>query len=182
MAGAYGTPCSGELQFWAVVQSQLREQSKQLARIADLLAARNQAENIAFAPTDVPVVPAVDCAKLREALDELVANLEKASARDVFSIIDRKVLLDAKAALAATAAELGSAAKELVAFKVGDKVLWDDPDGEITRGWEVVNVPEPDDEGEIPEDGIYSIYRDETKSAAEAHGRELILDCPGGAR
>lgn len=182
MAGAYGTPCNGELQFWAVMRSQMQEQTKQLARIADLLAARNQVEDIACAPTAAPVVPAVDGAKLRKALDELVANLERASARDVFSIIDRKVLLDAKAALAATAAELGSAAKKLVAFKVGDKVLWDDPDGEITRGWEVVDVPEPDDEGNIPEDGIYAIYRDETKSAAEAHGRELIPDCPGGAR
>lgn len=115
-------PCSGQIQFWTVVQNSMREQAKQLRRIADLLAARNQAENIGFAPVAVP------------------------------------------------------------AIRVGDKVLWDDPDGKITRGWEVVNVPEPDDEGKIPEDGVYSIYRAETKSAAEAHGRELIPDCPGGAR
>ena len=126
MGGAYGTPCNGELQFWSVVQAQMREQSKQLARIADLLAARNQAENIAFAPVAAPT-----------------------GQRNI---------------------------------RVGDKVLWDDPDGEITRGWEVVGVPEPDDEGKIPEDGVYAIYRDETKSAAEAHWRELIPDCQGGAR
>lgn len=126
MGGAYGTPCSGELQFWTVVQSQMREQAQQLKRIADLLAARNQAENIGLAPTAAPAVKR--------------------------------------------------------GIRVGDKVLWDDPDGEITRGWEIVDVPEPDDEGKIPEDGIYAIYRDETKSAAEAHGRELIPDCPGGAR
>lgn len=165
MGGAYGTPCSGELQFWTVVQHSMREQSKQLERIANALEAGHARE-------ERPA--AVDCAKLREALNELVANLERASARDVFSIVDRKVLLDAKAALAATAVQRN--------IRVGDKVLWDDPDGQITRGWEVVDVPEPDDEGKIPEDGIYAIYRDETKSAAEAHGRELIPDCPGGAR
>ena len=162
---AGGVPCNGQLQFWTVVQSQMREQAQQLKRIADAL-------ETGCAREERP--PAVDCAKLREALDELVANLERASARDVFSIVDRKVLLDAKAALAATAVQRN--------IRVGDKVLWDDPDGEITRGWEVVSVPEPDDEGKIPEDGIYSIYRDETKSAAEAHLRELIPDCPGGAR
>lgn len=37
MAGAYGTPCSGELQFWSVMQSQLRELVKQTTRIADAL-------------------------------------------------------------------------------------------------------------------------------------------------
>lgn len=123
---AGGTPCSGELQFWTVVRTQMIEQTKQLKRIADLLAARNQAENIAFAPTVGP---------------------------DGHSII-----------------------------RVGDKVLWDDPDGEITRGWTVVNVPEPDDDGKTPEDGTYSIYRDATKSAAGVYGRELIPDRPGGAR
>lgn len=39
---------------------------------------------------------------MREALEELVANIEtRASAFDIFSIIDRKTFLDAKAALAA---------------------------------------------------------------------------------
>lgn len=126
MGGAYGTPCSGELQFWTVMQNSMRELVKQTARIADLLAARNQAENIAFAPTAAPT-----------------------GQRNI---------------------------------RVGDKVLWDDPDGEITRGWEVVSVPEPDDEGKIPEDGIYAIRCAARGSAAEAHGRELIPDCPGGAR
>ena len=55
MGGAYGTPCSGELQFWTVVQSQMREQAQQLKRIADLLAARNQAENIGLALVFVAV-------------------------------------------------------------------------------------------------------------------------------
>lgn len=42
-------------------------------------------------------------AKLREALDELVANIEmRSSSFDIFSIVDRKAFLDAKAALAAT--------------------------------------------------------------------------------
>ena len=40
-------------------------------------------------------------AKLREALEELVANIEmRASVFGIFSIIDRKTFLDAKAALA----------------------------------------------------------------------------------
>lgn len=186
MGGAYGTPCSGELQFWTVVRSQMREQAQQLKRIADLLAARNQAENIGFAPTAAPAAPAVDCAKLREALDELVANLEKASARDVFSIIDRKVLLDAKAALAATAAELGSAAKAGAAdkkptvFKVGDKVSWTDPStGEKTDGWTVLDAPEIPAEG--PSGG--EVYRIENDSgfAEEAYACELSYP-EGGAR
>ena len=43
-----------------------------------------------------------DAAKLREALEELVSNIEmRASVFGIFSIIDRKTFLDAKAALAA---------------------------------------------------------------------------------
>lgn len=42
-------------------------------------------------------------AKLREALEELVSNIEmRASAFGIFSIIDRKTFFDAKGALAAT--------------------------------------------------------------------------------
>lgn len=59
MGGAYGMPCSGELQFWAVMQAQMREQSKQLERIANALEAGHAHEGR-------PV--AVDCAKLREVL------------------------------------------------------------------------------------------------------------------
>lgn len=186
MAGAYGTPCNGELQFWAVMRSQMCEQSKQLARIADLLAARNQAENAGLAPTAAPAAPAVDCAKLREALDELVANLEKASARDVFSIIDRKVLLDAKAALAATAAELGSAAKTgavatiPAAFKVGDRVSWTDPNtGEKTDGWTVLDAPEIPAEGPSGNE-VYKIEND-SGFKEKAYARELSYP-EGGAR
>lgn len=131
MAGAYGTPCSGELQFWSVVQNSMREQTKQLTRIANALEAGHAHE-------ERP--PAVDCAKLREALDELVANLERASARDVFSIIDRKVLLDAKAALAATAAELGAAAKKPAAETRVRKVLVVD-DFPAMRGYIEKQVP-----------------------------------------
>ena len=40
---AYSTPCSGELQFWAVMRAQMMEQTKQLTRIADALEARNGA-------------------------------------------------------------------------------------------------------------------------------------------
>jgi len=184
MAGAYGMPCNGELQFWSVVQSQMREQSKQLARIADLLAARNQAENIGLAPT---AAPAVDCAKLRKALDELVANLEmRASAFDVFSIVDRKVFLDAKAALAATAAELGSAAKTgavamiPAAFKVGDRVSWTDPNtGEKTDGWTVLDAPEIPAEGPSGNE-VYKIEND-SGFKEEAYARELSYP-EGGAK
>lgn len=187
MGGAYGTPCNGELQFWAVMQSQMREQTRQLTRIADLLAARNQAENIAFAPVAAPAAPAVDCAKLRKALDELVANLEmRASAFDVFSLVDRKVFLDAKAALAATAAELGSAAKtgaadkKPTAFKVGDKVSWTDPNtGEKTDGWTVLDAPEIPAEG--PSGG--EVYRIENDSGFEEEAYACELSYPeGGAR
>lgn len=45
-----------------------------------------------------------NAAAIREALEEIVANIEtRASAFDIFSIIDRKTFLDAKAALAAPA-------------------------------------------------------------------------------
>ena len=187
MGGAYGTPCSGELQFWTVVQSQMREQSKQLARIADLLAARNQAENIGLAPTAAPAAPAVDCAKLRKALDELVANIEtRSSSFDIFSIVDRKAFLDAKAALAATAAELGSAAKTGAAdkkptmFKVGDKVSWTDPNtGEKTNGWTVLDAPEIPAEG--PSGG--EVYRIEDDSGFKEEAYACELSYPeGGAR
>lgn len=40
---AYGTPCTGELQFWSVMRAQMVEQTKQLKRIADALEARNGA-------------------------------------------------------------------------------------------------------------------------------------------
>jgi len=171
MAGAYGTPCSGELQFWSVVQNSMREQTKQLTRIANALEAGHARE-------ERP--PAVDCAKLREALDELVANIERASARDVFSIIDRKVLLDAKAALAATAAELGAAAKKPVAFKVGDKVSWTDPNtGEKTDGWTVLDAPEIPAEGPIGGE----VYRIENDSGFEEEAYACELSYPeGGAR
>jgi len=170
-------PCNGQIQFWTVVQNSMREQAKQLKRIADLLAARNQAENIGLAPT---AAPAVDCAKLREALDELVANLEKASARDVFSLVDRKVFLDAKAALAATAAELGAAAKKPVAFKAGDKVSWTDPDtGKKTDGWTVLDAPEIPAEGP----GGDEVYRIENDSGSEEEAYACELSYPeGGAR
>lgn len=48
MAGAYGTPCSGELQFWSIMQSQMRELAKQTTRIANALEAQ------AKAPADPP--------------------------------------------------------------------------------------------------------------------------------
>lgn len=51
---------------------------------------------------EVPSVPSNE-AKLREALDEIVDNIEmRASVSDIFTIIDRKTFLDAKAALATT--------------------------------------------------------------------------------
>lgn len=36
-------PCSGEIQFWTVMRTQMMEQTKQLKRIADALEARNEA-------------------------------------------------------------------------------------------------------------------------------------------
>lgn len=47
---AYGTPCSGELQFWAVMRAQMMEQTKQLKRIADALEARNAASFVRVKP------------------------------------------------------------------------------------------------------------------------------------
>ena len=58
-------------------------------------------------------------------------------------------------------------------FKVGDEVCWVDPEtGRVTCGWKVVDAPEPDDDGEIPEDGIYVIAKDDG-SEAEVYGKEL---------
>ena len=58
-------------------------------------------------------------------------------------------------------------------FKVGDEVCWVDPEtGRVTCGWKVVVAPEPDDDGEIPEDGIYVIAKDDG-SEAEVYGKEL---------
>jgi len=39
MAGAYGTPCSGEIQFWSVMQSSARAIAKELKRANKLKAA-----------------------------------------------------------------------------------------------------------------------------------------------
>jgi len=39
-----GVPCSGELQFWAVVQAQLRNIATQLTRIADALELMNSSK------------------------------------------------------------------------------------------------------------------------------------------
>lgn len=62
---------------------------------------------------------------------------------------------------------------QATAFKVGDRVRWTDPDGgETTPGWTVTSVPEPDDDGEAPEDGIYTILSD-TGSEAEVYAGEL---------
>lgn len=69
MGGAYGTPCSGELQFWTVMQAQMREQSKQLARIASILETGHSHE-------EQPAVPAaVDCAKLRKAISDAIDTI-----------------------------------------------------------------------------------------------------------
>ena len=58
-------------------------------------------------------------------------------------------------------------------FKVGDKVCWVDPETEeIISGCKVIVAPEVDDDGEIPEDGIYVIAKDDG-SEAEVYGKEL---------
>lgn len=58
-------------------------------------------------------------------------------------------------------------------FKVGDKVIWIDPEypDEPSDGWRVVDAPE-DDGVEDPE-AIYVIVNDETGSEAEVYGHEL---------
>jgi len=43
-------PCSGEIQFWTVMRTQMMEQTKQLRRIADALEARNEAEFVRVKP------------------------------------------------------------------------------------------------------------------------------------
>ena len=40
MSGGYSTPCSGELEFWTVMRSQMVAQTHQLKRIADALESR----------------------------------------------------------------------------------------------------------------------------------------------
>jgi hypothetical protein len=103
------------------MRAQAVQQAKQLKRMADCLAARNQAEGVPLVPNAVPD-----------------------------------------------------------GIRVGDKVLWDDPDGQITRGWEVVRAPEPDADGRVPEDGVYAIRCAARGSEAEAPAWELIPDRPGG--
>ena len=59
-------------------------------------------------------------------------------------------------------------------FKVGDKVMWNDPEyDEWTDGWTVVSAPPNDDEEDVsPEDDIYTI-ENEDGSEAEVLGSEL---------
>ena len=58
-------------------------------------------------------------------------------------------------------------------FKVGDKVIWIDPEypDEPSDGWRVVDAPE--DDGVEDPDAIYVIVNDETGSEAEVYGHEL---------
>lgn len=74
MGGAYGTPCSGELQFWTVMQAQMRELVKQTTRIANAL--ERQADPPAtwwVTPEPAPERPAtVDCAALRKTVSGII--------------------------------------------------------------------------------------------------------------
>ena len=58
-------------------------------------------------------------------------------------------------------------------FKVGDKVIWIDPEypDDPSDGWTVVDAPE--DDGVEDPDAIYVIVNDETGSEAEVYGHEL---------
>lgn len=118
-------PCNGELQFWAVMRTQMMQQSKQLTRIANILAARNQAENI-------PLVPNAEPARVPDGL------------------------------------------------AVGSKVIWEDAAGKLTRGWEVVRAPDPDEDGNVPEDGLYVIRCAARGAETEVLAGELVPDRPGG--
>jgi len=58
-------------------------------------------------------------------------------------------------------------------FRVDDRVCWTDPEsGETTSGWTVTSAPEPGDDGEIPEDGLYTIVND-SGSEAQVYAYEL---------
>lgn len=70
---------------------------------------------------------------MRDALEELVSNIEmRASAFDIFSIIDRKTFLDAKAALAKPPrnCDVGTPSEQRARFdKFCRSNSWDEIDG-----------------------------------------------------
>ena len=61
-------------------------------------------------------------------------------------------------------------------FRVGDKVVWIDPEhpDDISRGWRVVDAPE--DDGVYDPVAIYVIANDNTGSEAEVYAYELETD------
>lgn len=60
----------------------------------------------------------------------------------------------------------------MATYEIGDKVCWADPDGETTCGWTVIGIPDLDDDGNVPDDGIITI-RNASGSEAEVYVHEL---------
>lgn len=86
-----------------------------------------------------------NAAAMREAMDELVANIEmRASAFGTFSIIDRKTFLDAKAALSAPARNCDR--PECATSKAAQNV-WRKEDGGKTPYYEWLLAPAAERKG-----------------------------------
>lgn len=57
-------------------------------------------------------------------------------------------------------------------FKVGDRVVWADPDGDTSDGWTVVDVKKDEDPDWDPADTIY-VIDNVSGSEAEVYGSEI---------
>lgn len=136
-----------------------------------------------------------EVAKLRGALEAIDKNTDLLDIAENIaphlhpshSYVAVQIRKTARAALAATAAPgsgdgaggakatcngTGAADKKPVAFKVGERVDWTDPEtGKKTGGWTVLDAPEIPGEGPGG-DEVYTIGHD-SGSEAEVHAREL---------
>lgn len=62
-------------------------------------------------------------------------------------------------------------------FKVGEEVIWTDPDGGAKHLYKVHEVPEADENGKVPSDGIYFLVSPEG-SECEAFAHEMSRPKP----